>query len=160
MMHTRIQEKLLLYVDGNLPAEQMQRIRAHLSVCSACAQQHDLLVSVWGSEIRREKLQPSPFLWTRIQAHIGEYERTPAFVWGFKRVVREIMLRPFAVPAAIAAIFVGVYLGTPHEPQRYERAQSVSHGVGAVDEFGLDQFDVLPPGALGSTLVNVSHTQK
>jgi hypothetical protein len=160
MIHTRVQEQLLLYLDGNLPKEQMQHIREHLSVCTVCAQRRDLLVSVWRSESRPEKLQPSPFLWTRLHARIREYEQTPAIVWEMKKALREITVRPFSIPAAIAAIFVGVYLGTPHEPQRYEHAQSVNHSVGAAEELGLDQFDVIPPGTLGSTLVNMSHTQK
>jgi hypothetical protein len=160
MIHTYIQEKLLLYLDGNLPDKEVQQIREHLSSCSDCAEQNKVLASVWQSESRLEKVTPSPFLWTRLQASIKEYEQTPVFVSDLKIIFQGIALRPIPALAVIAAIVFGIYLGTPREPQRYEHTQSVSQLVGAPDELGLDQFDVIPPGALGSTLVNNSKRQK
>jgi len=160
MIHVHIQEKLLLYLDGNLPDTEMQKIHEHLSVCSVCAEQHDALASVWRMERRLERAKHSPFLWTRLQAHIKEYEQTPVFVWDLKRIFQGITVRPFPALAIIAALVVGIYLGTSREPQRYGHTQSVSQLVGASDELGLDQFDVIPPGTLGSTLVNNSNRQK
>lgn len=160
MTHTDVQERLLLYLDGDLSEDQIRHMREHLSVCTVCAHQRDLLASLWRSESGREKLQPSPFLWTRLQTRIKEYEQTPSFVWGMKEALRGIMVRPLSIPVAIAAIFVGIYLGTPRDHQRYEHPQSISYSLGAADDLELDQFDVIPPTALGSTLVNVSHTQK
>jgi hypothetical protein len=160
MMHTRIQEKLLLYLDGNLPEGEMQRIREHLSTCSVCSKQYEVLALLWRSENRLVKVKPSPFLWTRLQARIKEYEQTPIFVWDLKRILQGITLRPFPALAVIAAIIVGIYLGSPRESQRYKPAQSVSQLVSAAVELGLDQFDIIPPGTLGSTLVNISNRQK
>jgi anti-sigma factor RsiW len=160
MMHTHIQEKLLLYLDGNLPDKEMQQIREHLSTCSVCAEQHEVLASVWRSESRFEKVKPSPFLWTKLQARIKEYEQTPVFVWDLKTIFQGITVRPIPAFAVIGAIIVGVYLGSPRESLRYERAQSINQLAGAADELGLDQFDVIPPGTLGSTLINISNRQK
>jgi hypothetical protein len=160
MIHTHIQEKLLLYLDGNLSDEEMQKIRNHLSSCSICTEQHNALASVWQSERRLEKVQPPPFLWTRLQARMKESEQTSVFVWDLKRILQGITIRPFPVIAVIAAIVFGIYLGTPREPQRYEHTQSVSQLVNVSDELGLDQFDVIPPGTLGSTLVKTSNRQK
>ena len=158
MIHTHIQEKLLLYLDGNLPEYEMQQIREHLSTCSDCAERNKALVSVWQSESKLEKFTPSPFLWTRLQAQIKEYEQTPVFVWDLKKIFQGITIRPYPALAVIAAIVFGIYLGTPREPQRYEHTQSISQLVSASEELGLDQFDVIPPGALGSTLVkDVKH---
>jgi anti-sigma factor RsiW len=159
-MHTAIVEKLLLYLDGNLPDVEIQQIRKHLSSCADCAKRHDALASVWQSESRLDKAEPSPFVWTRLQSRIKEYEQTPAFVWDLRRTVQGIPLRPFPALAVLAAIVLGIYLGTPRESQRYETAQSSSRLVLAADELGLDQFDVIPPGTLGSTLVKISNTQK
>jgi anti-sigma factor RsiW len=156
MIHTHIQEKLLFYLDGDLPDEELQQIREHLSTCSVCTEQHDALVLIWRSESRLEKVKPSPFLWMKLQARIKEYEQTPIFVWDLKRILSAMTLRPFAALAIIASIVVGIYLGSPRESQRYKPAQLVS----AADELRLDQFDVIPPGTLGSTLVNISNKQK
>jgi len=160
MIHEEIQKQLLLYLDGELPDEEMRQIREHLSACAVCAQRRDELASLWQSERRSEKVKPSPFLWTRLQARIKESAQTPAFVSDLRRSMQRIPLRPFPALALIAAIVVGIYIGTPREPQRNASSQVVSQSVGSVDELGLDQFDVIPPGALGSTLVKISKTQK
>jgi len=160
MIHTHIQKRLLLYLDDNLPREEMQQIREHLSVCSVCTERQVVLASVWQLESRLGRGKPSPFLWTRIQARINEYEQTPVFVWDVKRTLQGITVRPFPALAVIAAIVIGIYLGTPGESHRYERAQSVGQLVGAADELGLDQFDVIPPSALGSPLITMSNTER
>ena len=160
MKHVEVQSKLILYIDGELTEKQMKEISTHLSACSNCVRQLNLLESVWKSKNLRQKELPSPFLWTRLQARIKENEQTPIFVWDLKRILQGITLRPFPALAIIAAVVVGIYLGSPLEPQRYKPVQSVSQLVGAADELGLDQFDVIPPGTLGSTLVNISNRQR
>lgn len=160
MKHTHSQEKLLLFLDGNLPDEEMQQIRKHLSTCSVCAEQHDALAPVWQSESKLEKVQPSPFLWTRLQARIKESEQTSVFMSDLKRTLHGITVPPFPALAVVVAIVVGIYLGTPREPRRYERAQSINQLSSSADELGLDQFDVIPPGTLGSTLVKISYTEQ
>jgi hypothetical protein len=160
MIHKEIQEQLLLYIDGELPDEEMHQIRDRLSACAVCAQRRDELASLWQSETRSEKVKPSPFLWTRLQARIKEYEQTPVFIWDLKRTLQKIRVHPFSALAVIVAIVVGIYIGTPRESQRNDRAHLASLSLSAVDELGLDQFDVIPPGALGSTLVKISKTQR
>jgi len=160
MTHTEIQQQLLRYLDGDLQDEKMQQIREHLTVCPVCAEQHAALASVWLSESRLKKIDPSPFLWSKLQARIKEYEHTPAFIWDLKRVSQIIPLHFFPALAVIAAIVVGIYIGTPRESQRYSHGQLVDQPSAAVEDLGLDQFDVVPPSALGRTLVDISSTQK
>ena len=159
MSHTEIQQQLLLYLDGELPDKDMHQIREHLSACADCAQRRDELAAIWRSEGRLDKEKPSPFLWTRLQARINEYQQTPAFVWHLKRTMQRIPLRPFPALAVIAAIVVGIYIGTPQESQRNDRAQRAVQSLGAVQDLGLDQFDVIPPSSLGITLVKISKPQ-
>jgi len=160
MTHTEIQQQLLLYLDSELPDKDMHQIREHLSTCADCAQRRDELASVWQSESRLEKVKPSLFLWTRLQARIKEYEQTPAFVWDLKKILQAIPAHPLPAVGVIAAIVVGIYIGTPRESQKYGHRQPANRSSAAVDELGLDQFDVIPPGALGTTLVKISNTRK
>lgn len=152
MIHARIQERLLLYLDGDLSPVEMQAIAEHLSACPACNEQLRLTASLWRPETGLKKPEPSPFLWTRLQARIREYEQTPALMWR----VRGITAHPFRALALIAAVVLGISLGTPRGVQSVEIAQSVR----APNEFGLDRFDVIPPGSLGSTLVTIAHRRK
>jgi len=160
MTHTEIQRQLLLYLDGELPDKDMHQIREHLSACADCAQRRDELASIWQSESRLEKVKPSPFLWTRLQARIKEYEQTPAFVRDLKKILQGIPAHPFPALAIVAAIVVGIYIGTPRESQKYSLRQPANQSSAAGEDLGLDQFDVIPPGALGTTLVKILNTQK
>lgn len=159
MTHGEIQQQLLLYLDGELTDEEMHHIQEHLSSCAVCTRRRDKLASVWRSESRLERVKPSPFLWTRLEAGIKEYEQTPRFVWEMGRTMRQMPLRPLPALALLAAIVVGIYVGTPREPQREDWTESLSQLASSAGELGLDQFDVIPPGALGRTLVKISRTQ-
>lgn len=158
MTHREILERLILFLDRDLPEKEMQHIREHLSTCPACTKEYDALASLWCPEVRPEKMKPSPFLWTRLQAQIEEYERTPEVVWGVEALFRAIRGRPLPVLAVLGAIVAGVYLGSPQEQQPYETASSVSSQTPAIDELGLEQFDVIPPGSFGSAFVKVTQT--
>jgi len=160
MNHTEIQQQLLRYLDGDLPDEKMRQIREHLSTCPICAERHTVLASIWLSESRLEKMKPSPFLWTRLQARIKEYEQTPALFRDLKNILQGIHVHPFPALAVIAAIVVGIYIGTPRESQKYDLRQPANQSSAAAEDLGLDQFDVIPPSALGTTLVQIFNTQK
>lgn len=155
MSQTHVLEKLLLYLDGDLPPGEMQQIREHLSGCAECSRQLTLLAPVWQSEQRKERLTPSPFLWTRIQARIEEDEKTPAFGWDVLAALKQLFTRPVTAFGLIAAIAAGIYLGTPGSMQTTQNSQAVVASA-VVDEFGLDQFDLVPPGTVGGGLANFS----
>ncbi|MBI5473575.1 MAG: zf-HC2 domain-containing protein [Ignavibacteriae bacterium] len=158
MTHMQIQERLLLYLDNELSDREMKELREHLSTCSSCAERRDALGSLWQSESRSEKMAPSPFLWMKVQARIQEFEHTLPFVWLLRKLLQGVLVRPLPALAILAAMAIGFYLGSPHEAR--EPVQSISQMRDAADELGLDQFDVIPPDALGSTLVNISNKQK
>ena len=160
MTHSEIQQQLLRYLDGDLPDETMRQIGEHLRTCPICAERHSVLESVWLSESRLEKMKPPPFLWTRLQARIKEYEHTPVFSRDLKKILQGVLVHPFPTLAVIAAIVVGIYIGTPRESQRYGHGQLAGQPSAKVEDLGLDQFDVVPPSALGRSLVDISSIQK
>jgi hypothetical protein len=148
----------LLYIDGNLPDKERQQVAEHLSICAICVQKHDALALVWQPASTIEKVAPSPELWRSLQTRINVFERTPIFAWDFRIISQGLRLFPIPALVVFAAIVVGLYLGTPREFQGYAPAQSPKQFAGSMDEFGLDQFDMIPPGTLGSTLVKMPHT--
>ena len=156
MTHTEILEKLLLFLDRDLPEKEMEHIRGHLSTCPACTKEYEALATLWRPANRPERLKPNPFLWTRLQAQIVEYERSPEIVWSAKVLYRSMMARPLPVLGVLGAIVVGVYLGSPREHQQYEGKPSVSGVVRGADGLGLEQFDAIPPGSFGGTFVELS----
>ena len=160
MRHEDVEANLILYLDRELTEEEMKRIDVHLSSCAECARKRDLLHSVWKSESVAEKQEPPPFLWTRLEARIAEYEQSSGLTRYFKRAARFISVHPISVAASIAAIVLGIFLGTPsvHEQNLTPRVQSASLYV--TSEFDLNIFDLVPRNALGSALVNGGEPKK
>jgi anti-sigma factor RsiW len=160
MIHTDVQERLFLYLDGDLPAEEIRLIREHLAGCSVCSRQHDRLAATWHPVSPQERPQPSPFLWTRIQARIGDREVSPSFLWWPREALRMFRAHPLVVPVAVAALVAGLYVGTPPAPDEQSAPRPAGSTAGFADELGLDHFDVVPPTALGRTLTEGPHTQR
>ena len=124
------------------------------------SERRDVLAAVWQTEKRMERTKPSPFLWTRLQARIKEYEQALVFVWNLKSAMQGITMQPLSILAIVGAIIVGIYLGTPRKSQGYIGGRSNIQLAGVGDELGLDKFDLIPPGTLGKTVVNMYNTQK
>lgn len=154
MKHKEVKSKLILYLDGELTPYEMKEIDLHLSSCPECAGQRDLLKSAWKSESPAQKAVPSPFLWTRVQARIAEYEQSSGLTPYFKQAARYVSAHPVSVAASIAAIVLGIFLGTPsvHEQRHTGDMQNASLYV--TSEFDLNIFDLVPRNALGSAIVN------
>ncbi len=160
MRHEDVEANLILYLDRELTEKEMKRIDVHLLSCAECARKRDLLQSAWKSESIAETQGPSPFLWTRLEARIAEYEQSSSLTRYFKRTARYISAHPINVAASIAAILLGIFLGTPslHEQNLNPRVRSAS--LYATSEFDLNIFDLVPRNALGSALVNGGEQKK
>lgn len=160
MRHKQVRSKLILYLDGELTGKEMNEISTHLLSCTECARQRDRIQSLWKSESALQRETPSPFIWTKLQAFIEEYEQRPGLIRYLKEAARYISVHPISVAASIAAIVLGIFLGTPslHEQNLTPRVQSASLYV--TSEFDLNIFNLVPRNALGSALVNGGEPKK
>jgi len=82
----RVERNLSAYLDGELPAEESLRVGEHLKACSRCRRRFEELTRVETILSEFPGRDPSPFLWTRVQARLeaGRERRSrPArvFVW-------------------------------------------------------------------------------
>ena len=87
-------DKLLRYVDGNLPAEQAHEIEARIAEDADLRAEYDLLRHVQ-NRLRQRPMAPSPGLWDGVQAQIREESLWNSLVWAGKRLV------PLAAAAAV-----------------------------------------------------------
>ena len=87
-------DKLLLYVDGNLSAEQAREIEARISEDAEFRAEYDLLRHVQ-RRLSQRPMEPSPSLWDGVQAQIREESLWNSLVWAGKRLV------PLAAAAAV-----------------------------------------------------------
>jgi hypothetical protein len=158
MSHNDIQARLLLYLDRDLPESKEQQIRDHLSQCALCSRQLKLLAAVWQSEEARERIQPPTHLWAAIERRILRHKKDIA-VPDWREIIKRYVVRPAPAFAAIAAVLLGIYIGTFSRNGESLRAQSMGQRFQPGEEFGLNQFDLVPPGSLGITLINVSNIE-
>lgn len=160
MRHKEVQEKLLLYLDNELADKEMKQVSEHLSACPECSRERDLLASVWNTEDVRQKEALSPFVWTRLEACIKEYDQTSGRKRSLKKIMRYVSIHPIGAAASVIAVAFGIYIGTAafHEQASKYRIQSSSYTV--TDELKLNLFDLVPYDTPGSELVGRIEAQK
>ncbi|MFZ0456477.1 MAG: zf-HC2 domain-containing protein [Ignavibacteriaceae bacterium] len=159
MKHKDIKSKLILYLDGELPEKEMEEIKLHLDDCAECTSKRDLIVSHWKKENIKQEL-PSPFLWTKIEARIKEYEQTSKFIWDFKEAFRFVVMHPVTTAIAVIAIAAGIYLGTPAVNRQSTGHQMQTSSLNISEDFELNVFRIVPDNELGSSIVNPKQTRK
>lgn len=141
----RVQQDLLLFLDGDLPERDAGDIRDHLAGCAACQAESDAIATVWQAEALR--VEPPPDLWVRLQPRMkaGLYVRTRWPRWW--RDLRWATVPAFRVAGLIAAVWMGTVIGdiAPAPDPGREAAQTFNR------MFYLDAFDTLPPGPIGQT---------
>lgn len=159
MNHKDIQERMLLYLDGDLPESEDQAIRDHLLHCTLCSRQLKLLAAAWRSEDTSERAQPPPYLWSRIERRMREHEEEQIALPDWREIMKRYVLRPLPALAAVAAVVMGIYIGSLSTGSESWRSRIADQRFEPAEEFGLDQFDLVPPGSLGITLVNGSNSK-
>ncbi len=103
MSATCVSDDLLQYVDGNLPEAEVERVTAHLAVCSDCRNELDCLQRTRALVQRRSEV-PSPSLWDGVHARIEEEKVLslwPHLEWAAKRLV------PVCAAAALLVAVLG-----------------------------------------------------
>jgi anti-sigma factor RsiW len=149
MKHKHIQKRLLLYLDGELPRREMNKIRAHLTECSSCYRQAELLKSLWKLDSVPARELPPPFLWAKLKSRI---EQDPQSFRSVKNWSTRFVPLSVRIAAALAAILLGVYLASPTRGNQFSESSSLNELKAFAQEFRLDMFDIAPSGTVGSGL--------
>jgi Putative zinc-finger len=87
-------ERLSAFLDGDLPAVELQTVRQHLAECPSCAARVDMLRVMVGAACALEPPEPPPTLWPAIE---GALDRQPRW-W--------LPFRPFGIGALAGAAAV------------------------------------------------------
>lgn len=159
MKHKQIEEKLILYLDGVLSGREMSTFQEHLEHCSNCRKKLDLLAGVWRAEAAVKRENPSPFLWTRLEARIDQYERNKnLFTDFFEQLVR--LARPaVTLSMLVGGILLGVYLGNipvSRNTQRADLKSSAQERERFFNSIYLDSFQDFPRESVGGVYVTLA----
>ena len=109
MTCNRVRKNLSAHLDRELPPRAAARVAAHIETCAACRARLAELERQQAALSRFPAREPSPFLWTRLEARLsaGEGDREPAARPFFRL---QSALRPAgAVLAALLVLAAGIF---------------------------------------------------
>lgn len=111
MNHRFLEDRLFLYIDGDLPSEDQTRCEEHLRTCPRCRERVDALRATWNSDTLMRVSGPTLRLRTRFEAAL----RGEAFVESGPAAGTKLdwLGRPALMAATLAVgIVIGAYLGS------------------------------------------------
>ncbi len=111
MSHRFLEERLFLYLDGDLALDEQARCEEHLRVCSRCRERVDTLRAIWRSGTAFRVAEPPLRLRVRFEAALrGEASPAPApsAVSTLDWIARPILM----AATLVVGILIGSYLGS------------------------------------------------
>ena len=163
MNHKKIQKKLILFLDKELPEREMKEVKQHLTQCRSCSKTVEQIEHLFKLEDNSKELEHFSLLWEKILQKINE-NKSPVFftAFFFKQfiVVRDlsrIFLRHkcrtiVILVTLLAGLFLGVYLGNistindlKDENSKFIKLEQDKFYYSVY----LDSFDDLPPESIG-----------
>jgi len=156
--HAEIRKDLLSFLAGELPEKRRETVSLHLSRCPECSRYLKILAKAWNAESVERPPVPLSLSWESLIQRVQEHERTSwiGHARGFRfrpLSARRLVAFPIALFLAIA---IGIYIGIPTvtgTTSTTETLQALSGGK--IEAFGLELFNVLPPGSLVESLANL-----
>lgn len=139
---------MLRLLDGELPPTESEQVRQHLGGCPECAGKLVALEREWKAARESGRVEPPPFLATRITARICEYERNRHFLSDLTESLGRVAQRAALVLLVAGAVAVGMYLG----------GSPAKTAQGGASYLGM--FDDLPPQSVVGAYARLTGTAK
>lgn len=154
-----IKKNLVFFLENELPEERRNEMESHLKSCPDCSRLLEEFSQLWEGVQQRERIQPSPYFWTKLKQRIVGYEdsRKPVFGWmgGLIRLSRPAV----AVAAVLICIFLGYSLGNFPQQVNGQTVAEVDERAFVVQEsFDSDYLDPLsdlPTGSIEATYLEM-----
>jgi len=145
MKHKKIRKKFILYLDGDLPETERNKIEQHLSGCESCKNALKAIDELWNNE-KMYEASPPESLWYKLNYKLEEKRiKKTAGLDVNKKLIFNIAA---TVTLIVISVFTGSRLGVSLNPS-VNNENIVYHQSGEVrDDFGINYFDVLPPNSI------------
>jgi predicted anti-sigma-YlaC factor YlaD len=153
-----VKKNLLSFLENELSEKRRFEMENHLKTCPACSRLLEEFSLMWEGVQHREKIQPSPYFWTRLKQRIVEYEegRKPVLGWleGLVRWARPAV----AVAVLLTCVFLGYSLGNLPQANGQTVSQLDQRTI-TLEQFfysyNLDLMGDLPTGSIGATYLDM-----
>jgi len=107
-----LHNKLIFFLEGELPEKEMEFVKMHLSECSTCAAFAEEMQKTLGILEAERSPAVNPFFFTRLKAKIENQESEKASVFWRPAFVRVLQPAIFSV-LLVLGIYAGVKIGQP-----------------------------------------------
>jgi predicted anti-sigma-YlaC factor YlaD len=154
-----IKKSLMPFLENELPEERRVEMENHLKICPECSRLLEEFSQLWQTMAHPEKIQPSPYFWTRLKQRIIGYEEGRKPVWGWLGGLVGWARPAVAVAALLICIFLGYSLGDFPQPVNGQTAYQGDERAVALEEFfdsyNLDPSISLPAGSIEATYLDM-----
>jgi predicted anti-sigma-YlaC factor YlaD len=154
-----VKKSLVPFLENELPEDQRSQMEKHLKICPECSSLLEEFSPLWGTLKHRERIEPSPYFWTRLKQKITEHEegRKPVLEWleGLVRWARPAI----AVGVLVICIFLGYSLGNFVQPVNGQTTSQVDERTIALQQFFdsryLNPLNDLTTGSIEATYLEI-----
>ncbi|MCK4385851.1 MAG: zf-HC2 domain-containing protein [candidate division Zixibacteria bacterium] len=154
-----IKKNLVLFLENELTEEQRVEIENHLKICPDCSRLLEEFSQLWGDLERPEKIQPSPYFWTRLKQRVIGYEEGKKPVLGWLGGLIGWARPAVAVAVLLICIFLGYSLGNFPQSVNGQPVYQVNERTIALEQFfdsyNLDPLIDLPTGSIEATYLDM-----
>ena len=154
-----VKKNLVLFLENDLPGERRVEIENHLKSCPDCSRLLEEFSLLWEGVEHREKVQPSPHFWIRLQQRITEYEEGKEPILGWLGGLVGWARPAFAVAALLICVFLGYSLGNFPQSANGQMAYQGDERTVALEQFfdsyNLDPSIDLPVGSIEATYLDM-----
>jgi predicted anti-sigma-YlaC factor YlaD len=151
-----IRDKLIEFIEGELPKDEYIQFKNHLAECRNCRQLHERFAAVYTKTDQKAALDLSPDFYARLQARVDGYEnnliRLSDIVTVFSGKIRPVIIS-FSF---VLAIMIGYLMG--HNLQSYNGSESNSEEL-ISQYYNLELFEIVPDGSLPALYLNYSEEE-
>jgi len=150
-----VRNNFISFIENELTEEIRVEMENHLKACSGCSHLLEEFSQLWGVLEHRERIQPSPFFWTRLSQKLIEDEegkkRVPGWLEGLARQARPAI----AIGVLVICIFLGYSLGNFTQPVNGQTTSPADQRTVALQQFFdshyLNPLSDLPTGSIEAT---------
>lgn len=153
-----VKRNLVSFLEKKLLEEQRVEMEKHLKICPDCSHLLEEFSQLWGALERREKIQPSPYFWTRLKQRIIEYEKERKPAWGWLEGLVGWARPAVAVAVLLICVFLGYSLGNLPQANGQTASQLDQRTIALqqfFDSHYLDPLDDLSTGSIEATYLDL-----
>jgi predicted anti-sigma-YlaC factor YlaD len=154
-----VKKSLVPFLENDLPGERRVDMENHLKICPDCSRLLEEFSLLWQTLAYPEKIQPSPYFWTRLKQRIIRHEEGRKPVWGWLGGLAGWARPAVAVAALLICVFLGYSLGNFPQSANGQTAYQVDERTVALEQFfdsyNLDPSIDLPAGSIEATYLDM-----